>query len=910
MNPSLSERWAATVLKRRVFILLGWLVATIAIRMLAPTWNEIAFDGDFEYLPAEMNSVAGGKLLDEAFPEVRSRSQLVIVLGRENEKLTKEDEIVSLDLLRRLHHRFGEICWQRAIDLGYQGGSTEDNHTEKWISLAKESFDRAIDADENFYARVGELLPEASPNIQEPRMAIAYYDRGSLLESMGDADDLVGSDFESALVLYPDIAAVAPKIEERSLDVWESALELVSYDDSLIGTSLSHPNARLLVLQLSSELAATSNIAIIEAMEEMLENVRAYSMQYTTPGLQLRMTGSAAIGGETLLASRDAIRYTEWITVTMILIILTSVYRAPLLVAIPMISIAFAVIFSTSLVALLTQWSVNEIIPGLDLRIFTTSRIFVVVILFGAGTDYCLFLIARLREEAMRLPWNEACRTSLREVMSALTGSALTTIVGLGMLWIASYGKFHYTGPIIAICLLVGLLICTTLTPALIYVIGPKVFWPAKVSPESLQPRVGFFRSPTGSVSPANGFWSWIALTLTRHPITTLGIGIGLLIVPAWHGIQNEQNVTYDLSSQLDKASESRRGQSLLSKHFDIGKINPVTILLLRPEEEDPKVFEEEIRDLGESLYAVEGVATVRSADDPLGDFPPDRNMSLLSKDAWRRRALRNHRISQSHFFSEIPAYTNRLARLDITINGDPFSVETARVVNSLRDSLKDKVTTEASAWKGASVLLTGTTPSIIDLRTVTLQDNQRIKIAVISAVFLILWVVIRRLELCIYLIATVLISYYATLGLTSLFFESLYGADFIGLDWKLPLFLFVILVAVGQDYNVYLVTRIVEEQRRLGWLSALRRAVTRTGGIITACGLVMAATFLSMTSSAWLPSVLDTLSISHNSSGRTLKGIIELGFALGLGVLIDTFYVRTILVPSFVAMRGRRATT
>ena len=72
MNPSLSERWAATVLKRRLFILLGWLAATIAIRMLAPTWNEIAFDGDFEYLPAEMNSVAGGKLLDEAFPEVRT----------------------------------------------------------------------------------------------------------------------------------------------------------------------------------------------------------------------------------------------------------------------------------------------------------------------------------------------------------------------------------------------------------------------------------------------------------------------------------------------------------------------------------------------------------------------------------------------------------------------------------------------------------------------------------------------------------------------------------------------------------------------------------------------------------------------------------------------------------------------
>lgn len=909
MKPSLSDRWAETVLKRRAWILLGWLMLAISIRSVAPSWNEVAFDGDFEYLPAEMSSVAGGHLLDAAFPEVRSRSQIVLVLGRDEEQLTKQDEIVSFDLLRRMHHRYGEVCWKRAIDLGYDGGPTEKTQAGNWAALAKESFDRAIDADDNFYARVEGLLSDDLPNPIEPRMAIAYYDRGSLLESIGNAEDMVGSDFEAALVLFPDLPKVTPRIEDRDLSVWEPLLELVSYDDSLIGTSLSHPNARLLVLQLSSELAATGNIAMIEAMEQMLDDIRNYSMQHTSPGLQLRMTGSAAIGGETLLASRDAIRYTEWITVAMILLILSVVYRAPLLVAVPMISIAFAVIISTSLVTLLTQWSIAEIIPGLDLRIFTTSRIFVVVILFGAGTDYCLFLIARLREEAMRMPWRDACQISLREVMGALTGSALTTVVGLGMLWIASYGKFHYTGPIIAICLLIGLLVCTTLTPALIFTIGPKVFWPANVSPDAAQPRIGFFQSPSSAVSPANGFWSWIALTLTRHPITTLSVGMSLLFIPAWHGIQNEQNVTYDLSSQLDEDSECRQGLALLSKHFDIGKINPVTILMLRPSATTSEAFEQEIRELGDSLYSVEGVATVRSADDPLGDFPPDRNMSLLSKDAWRRRALRSHRISQRHFFSTTSTYKNRLARLDVTIDGDPFSEETVTIVNRLRDHLDQLSTMPSSAWNGANVLLTGTTPSIIDLRTVTLQDNQRIKLAVIVAVFAILMVVIKRLELCLYLIATVLISYYATLGLTLLFFESLYGGNFVGLDWKLPLFLFVILVAVGQDYNVYLVTRIVEEQRRLGWLSALRRAITRTGGIITACGLVMAATFLSMTSSAWLPSLLDLLSISHDSSGRTLKGITELGFALGLGVLIDTFYVRTILVPSFVAMRGSRMT-
>ena len=248
----------------------------------------------------------------------------------------------------------------------------------------------------------------------------------------------------------------------------------------------------------------------------------------------------------------------------------------------------------------------------------------------------------------------------------------------------------------------------------------------------------------------------------------------------------------------------------------------------------------------------------------------------------------------------------NRLARIDITIDGDPFAMDTAKIVTDIDKFLHQYVDAPESEWAGSRVVLTGTTPSIIDLRTVTLRDNQRIKIAVVLAVFVVLLLVIRKLGLCLYLIATVLISYYATLGLTLIFFKIVYGSDFVGLDWKLPLFLFVILVAVGQDYNVYLVTRIVEEQKKLGWKSALRRAITKTGGIITACGLVMAATFFSMTSSSWFPTVASWFGYFNDSSGTSLRGITELGFALGLRVLLDTYYVRVILVPSFVATLGR----
>ena len=903
---SLSHRWSHGVVRRWRWLLLFWIVLAVGIRWVAPGWNDVAYDGDFEYLPPRMSSVAGGRLLDRAFPGERSRSEIVILVGRDDAPLLKSDDIVGLDLLRRVYHRLGEVSWQRAIRYGYEGGPPRPGSAAAhWIKVALEAFDQSIATDERFYQQLADRVPETPATQNEPRMAIAYWDRGKLLETTGAREEDVGSDFESALVLMPELPASAIPIEQRKLEPWDTLLDVLSWEDPLIGSRMNQPNARLAILQLSSELAATGNIATVESVGGLLDQVNRYSSRYTEPGLRLLMTGSAAIGGETLLAARDAIRYTEWITVAMILLILAAVYRAPLLVAIPMISIGIAVYVSISLVALLTHWSIEGVLPGLDLRVFTTSRIFVIVILFGAGTDYCLFLIARLREEAARAPWPVACRNALSGVMGALMGSALTTVVGLAMLWIAGFGKFHYTGPVIAICLLVGLLVCTTLTPALLRAIGPRVFWPAKITYQRSR-GLSLFRDDDSGTTSA--LWGWIALSLTRRPGVTLVLGLTLLSIPAVYGYVNESSVTYDLSSQLDHSASSRRGLRMLESNFGIGEINPVTVLVLRDEPAPREALEKDIRGLADQLYGLEGVSTVRTADDPLGDFPPDRDMGLLSGDAWRRRALRNHRVAERHFFASRPELQDRLVRLDVTIDGDPFSIETATVVSRLGHYIADETKVEGSPWNAAQVLLTGTTPSIIDLRTVTIQDNRRIKIAVAMAVFSVLVIVIRRFGLCLYLIFTVLVSYYATLGLTVLFFKVSYGTDFVGLDWKLPLFLFVILVAVGQDYNVYLVTRIVEEQRRLGWLSALRRALSRTGGIITACGLVMAATFFSMTASVWFPPVASAIGFETGGSGRSLRGIIELGFALGLGVLIDTFYVRTILVPSFVAVLGHHA--
>lgn len=901
------------------WIIFAWLLAAIFARTLAPSWDEIAYDGDFEYLPSEMPSVAGGKLLDAAFPKERSRSQILILVAREEalkkgdetgaaggngdqtqaeeaqSTITPADQYASLDLTRRLYHRLAEASIARAMRAGWQPGTPPESADIKvFIDRALLALNEAISADEIYYEYFVDRLPEIEKQIDEsqltwPRLAIAYWDRAYVHRLLGNMEQ-AEEDALIAIQLAPQVQQ-SVSITERDISGWESLLDVLTWYDKAIGHRLKPRTARIIALRLSSELAATGNIATLNRIEDLIAQFWKHNHTFIEPGLKVIPTGTAAIGGETLRASADAIRYTELLTVILILAILAVIYRSPLLVAIPIISIGVAVVCATGLVAVLASSSNVPGLSWLDLKIFTTSRIFVVVILFGAGTDYCLFLISRLREEASQNAWGVAVEKSLARVSDALIGSAMTTVVGLAMLWVADFGKFHYSGPVIAICLLVALAVCTTLTPALLMAFGPKVFWPARI--------------PTNVSAVQSKLWHEIAGVMTRRPVIVLTCGLGLLVPPAIYGFLQESRVTYDISSELGPTAVSRQGIELLRTNLSLGEANPITLLLVREQAIEKEELEQEVRELANGLYKINGVTAVRHATDPLGDYPPGTQSSLFDKMSWRRRALQTHRISQQFFWSDVQQYRDRLVRLDVVTASDPFQRSSAEELRKIQDFVDQVTAAPDSVWSSESFAIVGTVPSITDLRFVTGNDAIKIKIWVVVAVLIVLVLVLRRFGLSLYMILTVLISYYATLGVTAVFFQFVYGDTYVGLDWKVPIFLFVILVAVGQDYNVYLVTRILEEQKSSHPLAAVRRAVARTGGIITSCGVVMAGTFFSMTASAWVPGLLTTLGFEGQEATGTLRGITELGFALGFGVLLDTFYVRTVLVPAFCVLRN-----
>jgi putative drug exporter of the RND superfamily len=666
--------------------------------------------------------------------------------------------------------------------------------------------------------------------------------------------------------------------------------KIYSYRDPMIGKRLTSSDGLCTLIQVS---LATPYLALqTQLTVDRTEAALRKRLDSIESPPELLTTGAAGIGRDLIHAGGNSLDRTTLATVALVIFILLLVYRAPLLALVPLVTIALSVCVALRLLALMTQ------IPGVHL--VNVSQIFAVVLLYGAGTDYCLFLISRYREELEDgKDAADAIANGVGAVGAALAASAGTVICGLSLMGFAEFAKVRSAGPAIAIALLVALAGSLTLTPALLRLLGRGVFWPFGRLDRNAAAEQSF-RGPLGWLNWfRSSFWEWVSHKVVARPLLIWSLSVMLLLPLAILGIQT--TAICRPTGELSPQSASIRGMDAIQRHFTAGETGPLTLMLSATIDWSTQEGKQLIAFVGDGLCRLPNVAEVRSLPQPLGRLmtlpskaepaPSGGNLlggllKNLRRDVVTQAIAQASQTARDFYVTTIkgeggPRY---VTRLDVVLKTDPFDVASTATLEEIEGWLARELprSTIPMGWVEAECY--GVTVYSRDMASVTHSDRLRVNVLVMAGIFLILVALIHHIGVAAYLLATVLLSYFTTLGATALVGAYFSGYPIGQMDWRVPFFLFTILAAVGEDYNILLVSRILQERKKHGDQEGIRLGLSRTGGTITACGIIMAGTFATLTLGG-------------------LNTLIQIGFALAFGVLLDTFIVRPFLVPAFLLL-------
>jgi putative drug exporter of the RND superfamily len=520
-------------------------------------------------------------------------------------------------------------------------------------------------------------------------------------------------------------------------------------------------------------------------------------------GLAFHIAGPLGNAADSANAFKGIDGILLYATLAVVIVLLLITYRSPVLWLLPVMSAGVALATAQGLIYLLARHG---------LTVNAQSAGILLVLVFGAGTDYALLLTARYREELRRHEdRHEAMAVALRRAGPAIIASAGTVIVSLLTLTIAELASTKSLGPVLAIGVVVALAAMMTLLPAMLVIVGRWVFWPVK-------PAYGTDEPTT------RGFWARVGRRIAIRPrlvwvVTAVILGamaLGLTGLKA-SGLTTAQGFRH--------TPDSVAGQTVIDQHFPAGAGQPVIVI-------------------GNQAHAAALQAAVKAT-------PGITGVTGTSK--------------AGH------------AYLTGTLTTAPDSQAAYNTINRVR--------TAVHAVPGANALVGGNTAINLDVKNASAHDRTVIIPVILAVVFLILALLLQALIAPIMLIATVVLSFAAALGVSALVFNHVFG--FGGADTSFPLFVFVFLVALGIDYNIFLMTRVREEAGKHGPRHGALTGLAATGGVITSAGAVLAGTFAA----------LATLPVTF---------LAELGFAVAFGVLLDTIVVRSVLVTALNLDLGR----
>jgi RND superfamily putative drug exporter len=525
-------------------------------------------------------------------------------------------------------------------------------------------------------------------------------------------------------------------------------------------------------------------------------------------GLRAEVTGSAGALSDLDDAGENADLTLFLAAAGIVAVLLLLTYRSPVLWIVPLVSAVVASQLSSALVYLMAK--------HLDVTVTPDLTTMMTVLVFGAGTDYALLLIARYREELHLHPDRTAAMAvALRRSFPAVLASAATVSLGVLCLFAARMNDMRSFAPIAATGILVSLAVMTTLLPALLVLLGRWLFWP-------FVPRFGAAASRVRS----NGFWHRVGGLVGRRPrlVWTVTAAVLVLLGLGTFGLRLGQSTSQTYTTQVGSVA----GQQLIDRHYAGGVSAPALVIAK-----------------AEAVDAV--VAAARSAT------------GVAAATATGRSA------------------DGRWVSVAATLTDPPDSAAARAAIDRLRAAVH--------AVPGAEALVGGETATAVDVARASERDNLVVVPMILGVVLLVLVLLLRALVAPLLLAASVALSYVAAMGLCGLVFQAI---GYPNIVHAMPLYAWLFLTTLGVDYTIFLMTRAREEVAVRGNREGMLTALTATGGVITSAGLVLAGTFGVL---VLLPFV----------------AAVQMGLIVALGVLLDTFVVRTLLVPALSIDVGPR---
>lgn len=523
-----------------------------------------------------------------------------------------------------------------------------------------------------------------------------------------------------------------------------------------------------------------------------------------------------------------------------VFVILLIVYRALLLPILVLLTSVFALSGSILGVYYLALWDV--------IKLSGQSQGILSILVIGAATDYALLFVARYREALFEVPskW-AAIGRAIRGSFEPILASAATVIVALLCLLFSDLNSNKALGPIAAFGIAFSFLAAMTFLPALLAIFGRAAFWPFIPRPGAKKV-VATQTETIAGLEGITGLWRRVGTLIAKKPRLTWIITLVVLLVASAGLPMLKASGVPQTDLLLGENIESVDGQDVLAEHFDAGSGAPVIIIA-------PEVSYENVMTAIKQFDGVTDVAVTRDLE-----AAPTVDMTAANSAA-----------SASQLLALLPPKTNDDGQvlIEATIDYQADSAEAEALVKDMREGLR---------VVEPGVLIGGETAIALDTNETAQADLIKIIPIVLIVIFFILMLLLRSILAPLILIFTVVVSFAATLGVSAIVFNNVLG--FPGADASVPLFGFVFLVALGIDYNIFLMTRVREESAMIGTRPGILRGLAVTGGVITSAGIVLAATFAAL---AVIP----------------LLFLVQLAFIVAFGVLLDTILVRSLLVPA-----------